>query len=86
MQSTASQWNGSFFVFLFLFCFLFLFLFFFFFFVFLFVCLFDSFNHLVQALNWFQKEPPCKVNMVNAMKLSFLYRERVWSSGTEHDS
>ena len=24
----------------------------------LFVYLFDFFNHLVQALNWFQKEPP----------------------------
>ena len=36
----------------------FFFCFFFFFFVFLFVCLIDFFNHLVQALNWFQKEPP----------------------------
>ena len=51
---------------LFCFClFVFFFLFFFFvffcfvlFFVFLFVCLIDFFNHLVQALNWFQKEPP----------------------------
>ena len=25
---------------------------------FLFVCLIDFFNHLVQTLNWFQKEPP----------------------------
>ena len=44
-----------FFVFLFsvfvLFCFFCLF-------VCLFVCLIDFFNHLVQALNWFQKEPP----------------------------
>ena len=72
VQSTASQWNGPFFVFvlffLFSFCFLFLFLFFSFFFFFffflsfcLFVCLIDFFNHLVQALNWFQKEPPNKM-------------------------
>ena len=52
---------------LFCFCFWFFFsvfvlfsFFFFFFFVSfcLFVCLIDFFNHLVQALNWFQKEPP----------------------------
>ena len=46
----------------FFFCFV-LFSFSFSFLFFLFVCLFDFFNHLVQALNWFQKEPP-KVNMV----------------------
>ena len=65
MQSTASQWNGPFFVFVFVFVFVFFFCFFVLFcFVFLsfclFVCLSDFFNHLVlvQALNWFQREPP----------------------------
>ena len=45
------------FFFLFLFCFLFR----------SFVCLFDFFNHLVQALNWFQKEPP-RCRPLNKMK------------------
>ena len=47
-----------FFLFVCLFCFGFFCLF-----VCLFVCLFDFFNHLVlvQALNWFQKEPPRQI-------------------------
>ena len=62
-------------LFVFLFFFLVLFLFFFSFsfsFFCLFVCLFDFFNHLVQALNWFQKERTAKVNMVNKMKNKYL--------------
>ena len=43
------------FVLCFFFCFCFLFCFC------LFVCLIDYFNHLVQAWNWFQKEPPREI-------------------------